>query len=208
MAAWTGALRGQPGTSLHAREVSPRTARPLDKLRYEESLPNVLSILSTGTTTPDIGLTPKWEYRRMCCTSLSHKAWLYQLVFASRPSVPNRAFETSVGCDRQEPSVFLGNFTRFLEGTRALGLQAAEVALDFPDIEIKVLPDEIRIFAGSVRIARNEWPRRREAGLCGSWRRRNRLQNYSRLTQKQTQPAVSQTPYSLDRIHAPCLMGA
>ena len=197
-----------PGTTLRALEARLRTAQPIDKLLYEGSPPIVLSILSTGPATPDIGLTPKWEYRRMCFVWQNRTAWLYGAGSVSRQSATVGALSASLFSDSQEPSVFFGDLARLLKSASTFGVQTQEVALDFADIEFEVLPNEIGIFARSLSIAWNERPWRRKTGFSRGGTSKTRRQNYTRPYPEPMRPPVEQTPYPLDRIHAPCLMGA
>ena len=186
-----------PGTTLRALEARLRTAQPIDKLLYEGSPPIVLSILSTGPATPDIGLTPKWEYRRMCFVWQNRTAWLYGAGSVSRQSATVGALSASLFSDSQEPSVFFGDLARLLKSASTFGVQTQEVALDFADIEFEVLPNEIGIFARGFRVTRNERPGRRKARSSGGTRSKNHGQNYTRPCPKPLRPPVQQTPYPL-----------
>jgi hypothetical protein len=105
----------------------------------------------------------------------------------------------------QEPTIFLAHFARLLKSPGPLFFQTSEVALDVPDVELKVASDEIGIFPCGLRITRNERPRRWVAGCRDGKSGQNHKQKYSRCVSGSLQPEGAKTPTKLDQTQRSCL---
>ena len=105
----------------------------------------------------------------------------------------------------QEPAIFLAHLTRLFKSTRPLFFQTPEVALYVPDVELEVASNEIGIFAGGLRITRNEGPRRWVAGCRRGNSGQNHQQKYSWCTSGSLQPEGAETPTKLDQTQRSCL---
>lgn len=79
----------------------------------------------------------------------------------------------------QEPPVFLAHLPRLLKGTGPLVIKATKVTLNVPDVELKVIPDDVTIVPCGLRVGRYKGPRRREAGFRFSGARHRNKQKYN-----------------------------
>ena len=65
----------------------------------------------------------------------------------------------------QKTPVFLAHFSRLLKCTGALLAKAPKVALNVPNVELKIAPDNVGVVSGRWGVACNKWPHRRKTGF-------------------------------------------
>jgi len=93
-------------------------------------------------------------------------------------------------CRGQKPSIFLADLARLLKSARTLLVKATKVILDIAYVEFEIVPDDIRVFPCRLRVARNKWSPRCEAGFSCYGTANKHRQSYSLAHSQAAQPEV------------------
>lgn len=101
----------------------------------------------------------------------------------------------------QETPIFLADLSRLLKRPGTFFLETAKVALNVPDVELEIAPDDVGVVPHGLRIARDEWPAGRVAGLGGRGFGEEHEQKYNVRRLHTTQPGASCATYFLDQMH-------
>ncbi len=78
-------------------------------------------------------------------------------------------FQKSLTNGLEKSPEFFAHFARLLERTTSLLVEAAEVALDISNVELEVIPNDVRILPCGLRVARDEGARRCQTGFGHGW---------------------------------------
>lgn len=108
----------------------------------------------------------------------------------------------------QEKLILLTDLSRLVKGTPTLSIQTAKIFLNFMDVELKILTNEISKFLHRTWVVRNVGSDRRDAAFSPCTTNQRDCQDDSPRKGRTAQPEVSQTPYFLEYTHFTCLMGS
>lgn len=108
----------------------------------------------------------------------------------------------------QEKLILLADLSRLVKCPRTFFIQTTKMTLDFANVELKILTNEVSKFLRRIWVARNVGSCRRNAGLCPCPAHQGECQDDSPRKGRTAQPEVSCAPYFLECIHDACLMGA
>lgn len=88
----------------------------------------------------------------------------------------------------QKAPVFLTYLARLLKCTRAFFVQTTEIALNVPNVELKIAPDEFGVVSGRLGVAWNIWPQRWQTRFGRRTSGQKYQQNYNLCTSGAVQP--------------------